>query len=700
MNSRQIKNLRKKRRGKNAWVTTVAALTTVIFCVFSVIMVASVLALRGGRPGETEPPETVDTLGAVPPDTEPVAPPDDGAFFRVSDAQTLYLLADSDAFGTYFEQSGKEPVLIIEEDAEITLDRTLEIRSGIIMTVSGKLSFADESVKIKITADGHRKISILADAPISRYEIDAPESDLYLEGGDIPFLKEVAETQNVASYNGTPTAGAADGDTLGGPGNVRAVSATLYRDKKRTEKWTGAYSAVYGNLITLYVPHDVSDSDIKSLSVTIDAAEGGICSLPEKLDLSSPALVTVTDMTGAGRTYRLTVERARLDIPILELYTVGGSSIKSKTEYIKGTMILDGVDYPLSVKGRGNTSWHTFPKKSYRIKLDKKAKLLGMTADRDWCLIGNYVDPSLLRNKVASEMAKVMTGLAFTPSYRSVDLFINGEYRGVYMLSEKIEVDDDRLDLGESRVEDEDGKLTDLAFLLEFGLDISNPRTYGKDWFNTTYCKHVYINEPEIAKARNAEYKFIYNYVKSAEKAVISGENIENYLDLDSWVDWFIVNELANNTESSMFRSFFMYKAVGGKLTAGPIWDYDLAFGNHTADIKGYKGWASVDFVYSDMTDNWMKFLIKNEVFMSRLRERWAEMKGPLMAAAKSAIEAGAAEIEASQAYNFGVWRKVLTSRIMLARATRLGFKTWQEQVDYLYEFLDMRYAWMDSQLS
>lgn len=636
-----------------------------------------------------------DTLIPNPSESDTPDDPGEDLLFRVTDAETLYLLAETDTFEEFYDLHGEEPTVIIDDS--ILLDRTLDISSGISLIIDHPVIFANDDVKIRITTEGVHRISIFGDIPLSCFEIDAPESTLYLDSSDIPLIRQVAETQNVMMYNGVSVAGAADGDTLGGTGRGTVSEVTLYYDEAKTEVWDGMYSRISGNLITVYIPHDADDKDFEALSLSI-TADNDECDMSGTFDLTSPKLIDVTDSSGGIRIYRITAERARLEIPILEIYTDDGSKINSKEVYKTAVMKLDDEEFTLRIKGRGNASWNSFPKHSYRIKLDSKADLCGMTADRDWCLIGNYADPSLLRNKVASDMAKIMTALPFTPGYESVDLFINGEYLGVYMLSEKIEDDEDRVPLGE-RVTDENGKILDMGFLIEFGWDYSSENVYGRDYFDTSYCKRMYIKEPEIDKAYNAEYKYVNNYIKAAEKAVIAGKGYEEYLDVDSWVDWFIVNELTNNTECAFYRSLYMYKPVGGKLTAGPIWDYDMAFGNHLNDIKGYDGWASVDFTYHYMSDNWMKFLIKDESFMSRVRARWAEMKEALMETAFSSIAEGAEEIKESQAYNFLVWPKVLRSRIGLSRASTLGFKTWQEHVDYIGEFLQMRYEWMDEKL-
>ena len=693
MKSTKKRKLRSKRR--KSGTGGVYALLFAAICVFAFVIIASSLI----SPGLFENlSRGADTAAALPQDSSQSGDldvPGGDALFRITDADELYMLAAADAFAEYYRTNKEEPVIVI--DGDITLDRTLDLHGGMNLIVTGSVGFADESVKIRITADGAHKISLSCDEPISRFDIEAPESDLLFDGGDIPFIREVAETQNVASYNGTSVRGAADGDTLGGRGRSTVREVTVWRNAKKTEAWAGAYSRIDGNLITVYIPHDASDTDLKALSVTV-AAEGGECDLPESLDLSSPQLIDTVDANGEVRTYRIRAERARLGIPVLEIYTDDGSDIKSKEKYKQATMRLDGAEYTLQIKGRGNASWNTFPKHSYRLKLDSKAKLCGMTADRDWCLIGNYADPSLLRNKVASDMAKTMTALPFTPEYHSVDLFINGEYYGVFMLSEKIEDDKDRVPLGE-RVTAEDGTITDMGFLIEFGWDYSSENVYAKDYFDTRYCKRMYIKEPEITKARNAEYQYIYDYIKAAEDAIVAGAGYEDYIDVDSWVDWFIVNELTNNSECAFYRSLYMYKPVGGKLTAGPIWDYDMAFGNNLSDIPDYNGWASVDFVYKYMYSNWMKFLIKDENFMSRVRARWAEMKNTLMEAAFASIEKSADEIEASQVYNFKLWPKVLLYQIGMSRASTLGFTTWREHVDYIGEFLQMRYEWMDERL-
>ncbi len=665
----------------------------------AVLLSAFFFGRRLKIPEVTEAP--VSALSPEPASDSTLGSADGDSVFRIPDGETLRLLADADAFGEHYRLHGGSPIVVLTDGIGISEDVVFPCPVTVIML--GDVSWENDGARIRIITADEGAVSVTGNEPLSRFEIDAPRCGLSFTGGDIPFLYEVAETQNVASYNGTPTASAADGDTLGGTGTAKAESVTLYADAARKTVVTDAYSEVAGNLITLYVPPTVSDADMKHLSLTV-SAPGGVCSLPDSLDLSSPALVDVTDEHGEARTYRITVRRRDLGIPTVSIYTDDGGGITSKFEYVHGYMILDGKRYELNIKGRGNSSWSKFPKHPYRLKLDEKAPLCGMTADRDWVLIGSYADPSLMRYRISFDMAASMSNLHYTPHYCHVDLFLNGEYQGSYLLTEKIEDDSDRIPLGNGDdgrgVVDENGKITDLGFLIEFGWNFDSENIWSKDFFNTAYAKCMYIKAPELTYPFSPEYQYIYSYVSSAEQAIVRGAGYEEYIDVDSFVDWFIVNELANCTECSFYRSFYMYKTVGGKLCAGPVWDYDMAFGNSGDDIPGYNGWASVDFVSKELYTNWMAFLTKDEKFMSRVRARWAEVKEDLLETALAAVEDGREKLALSAEYNFRVWPEALRYSVGRAKATMLGIRTWDGQLDYIESFLQMRYAWIDKKLS
>lgn len=684
-----------KKRKKHAKTSTrqYVLLFSVLILFTAAALILAGAASRGGEPADPNLPDTAAPLGGNGDSVPAMGELDYGDIYKVSSASELKKLADDGTLRAFYEKRGIEPTVIIADG--VVFDTDVTVNCGVELLFLGKATH-ENGAKIRISTKDACSITLTTDSALDAFFIDAPNASLTWSGGNVPFSYEIARYMNVSKFNGSDVTD--DGDRLGGTGDADVTGITLYTGKNKKTA-ADALCEVNGNLITLYYPYDFDSGNIKNAYV--DIVSDGECTLDtsKPIDLSSPSLITVADANGETRTYRLTAQRRGYGIPILEINTSTGGAIDTREEYIPSTMILDGEEYSLGIKGRGNASWHTFPKQSYRIKLDEKAKLLGMSSNRDWVLVSNYGDPSLIRNQIASDMAKRLDGLDFTPTHVSVDLYVNGEYRGVYALAEKIEDSGSKVDLGDP-VTDEAGNVTDFGFLLELGWDYSSTNIYKKDYFDLDYAIRIYIKEPEVEAKNDATFKYVYNYVKAAEDAIVSGEGWQDYLDVDSWVDWFIINELCNNTESSFHRSFFMYKPADGKLTAGPIWDYDMSFGNFVCDLWAYnKGWVTVDSTYEYVYQNWMYFLLRDEEFVSRVKERWAEVGETLYQTALESLDANAETIREAQKNNFELWDEVHGHKVGLSRASRLN-KTWEEQIEYIRKFLETRYTWMDEKLS
>ncbi len=685
--------LKVKKRKKKSYTSQYVLIFAVLALFCAVICTVMWIASRTpptASPNSPESPDTAAPLDTNVPSTE-AGEIGYGDVFKVSSSAELNALSSS--LTDYVSTNGTSPTVIVSDGA--VFDTDVSLRCGVGLLFVGRAKTAN-GARINIVTKDSCEITLTTDLGKEAFLIDAPNASVTWTGGNVPFMYEIAREMNVGTYNGSPVTDG--GDKLGGAGDATVTGITLYTGKNKTEK-ADATVTVSGNIITLSYPWDFTASDIKK--AYIDITTDGKCTLntSKSLDLTSPSLITVADGNGDTRTYRLTSQRRSYGIPILEINTASGKDITSRNTYVDAEMILDGETYPLTVRGRGNTSWHTFPKKAYRIKLDDKAKLCGMSSNRDWVLIANYVDPSLIRNHIASDIAHKLDGLEFTPSYVSCDLYINGKYYGIYSLGEKIEEAKNKVNLGDP-VTDADGNVTDFGFLCELGWDYFSTNIVGKDYFSLDYIRYVYIKEPTIEKKNNATYKYIYNYIKATEDAIVAGEGWEEYIDLDSWVDWFIVNEFCNNTESAMHRSFFMYKPVGGKLTAGPIWDYDLAFGNSTGDLSKYdRGWVAVDSTYGDLYQNWFYFLLRDDDFVDAVKARWKEIGETLYETALESLDRNASAIENAVDNNFEVWDEVLGHRVLLSRTSRL-YKTWDEQLDYIRGYLKTRYSFMNERLS
>ncbi|MCD7783689.1 MAG: CotH kinase family protein [Firmicutes bacterium] len=214
-------------------------------------------------------------------------------------------------------------------------------------------------------------------------------------------------------------------------------------------------------------------------------------------------------------------------LPIIYITTEGGSEITSTEEYISGSFSIfykgtetysDIEEKSMNVRGRGHSSWK-LDKKSYKIKFDKKTSLFGLTAAKEWCLIANHSDCSLIRNTLAMEMATVLDSFIFVPTSHMVDVFLNGTYIGVYSICEQIEMKDGRIPGDRNSTE------VDTDYLLELGGN-EKATSFGNNVFATELCVYVTIEEPDEAILTYAQYSYISSYLKAVDDAIMSGGGV------------------------------------------------------------------------------------------------------------------------------------------------------------------------------
>ncbi len=454
---------------------------------------------------------------------------------------------------------------------------------------------------------------------------------------------------------------------------------------------------IQDNQVVIKIPLTMDASLLENATVSLTAADGSVLELPAPA-LSEERAFELPDGRGDTLMCSLTICRQSYQLPLLEIATDDGAPIQDKDNYIHGVLTIDGVQYPMQIRGRGNASWRFFPKKSYRIKLDDGASLLGLTKNRDWVLTSAYGDKSLIRNCVAHTIAASLEGLEYTPTHIPVNLYLNGAYLGVYTFGDKIEEGKGRLDLGDPVYSGD--TIEDMGFLLEIGWDFDADNVYDRDWFDAANVLRIFVKEPENDVVNSPEILYIKQYLREMETAVISNGNWEDYIDVDSWIDWFIVNELTFNTESSFYRSCYLWKPAGGKLRLGPVWDFDMAFGNHTGDLWHYNGWCTTESTYQFLPeDNWMEYLMKYPAFTNRLVERWNEVKDSLLVTALSAVDTYAAKMEGSQQQNFLVW-DILHKKIGVGSVDYEIYDTYEKQVQYVYDFIVTRWNYIDTRLN
>lgn len=291
-------------------------------------------------------------------------------------------------------------------------------------------------------------------------------------------------------------------------------------------------------------------------------------------------------------------------LPRIVIETEGSQKIQDKETEIPARLQVWGEDSTdtdilnLTIKGRGNTTW-TYPKKPYTIQFEKKTSFLGMPAAKKWILLANYRDRTLMRNSIAFELAH-KTSLAWTPSGKFAEVFLNGKYIGCYFVCEKIEVKKNRLELSSK------------SYLLEFDTH------YDADYKFRTSINDLPVNIKYPKEIDDSSFSFIQNYIDSIETVLqqnaTSLEYLE-YINQESFADYLIVYAMANNSEPMMPKSVFMHKDGEGKLNAGPVWDFDYATFN--IEKNGISNRNSAIF----------KKLISKKAFKIVLKENWESYK-------------------------------------------------------------------------
>lgn len=326
-------------------------------------------------------------------------------------------------------------------------------------------------------------------------------------------------------------------------------------------------------------------------------------------------------------------------LPVVRVTTDNRAPIVSKEVYLSGEFSLDAGDgsppivTPMEVKGRGNTTW-TRVKKPYRLKLSTKTSLLGMPKSKHWVLLADDLDPTHLRNPTAFALGAA-TGLGWTPRTRQVELILNGAYNGVYELVEKIDVASDRVAIDEMDPDDVAGDEVTGGYLAEIDSNPPDPDEYS---FRTSKGIPVNLKEPEDAAPEQKAY--ITGYVSDLERALYSTPlgNYRDLLDVPTMIDYYLVNELTRN-QDAFLRSTYFTKPRLGKITMGPLWDFDNSLGNtHGWDTGSPTGW----FVRrSDLA--WIGRLFEDPTFEAEVAARWDALKPAFVQVADQVESQGAA---------------------------------------------------------
>ncbi len=444
-------------------------------------------------------------------------------------------------------------------------------------------------------------------------------------------------------------------------------------------------------------------------------------------DLSEPVELTMTATDGSTETITVALETLNTGLPSMAVTATDLADIDSKDVYTTASFYLGGGDkktcsyaqetpilVPGGIKGRGNSSWLLDAKKSYTIKLDKKSEMLDMPKSKNWAIVANYEDKTLLRNYVAAWLAEE-AGVTYVMELRPVDMWINGEYWGTYNLTEKIEIEKERVNITD--VDDTIVQAPDeLGYLIEFDAHVMEANAGGEldkvepldpnRWqeYGWTKTGEIYYNPdtdeyffavPNLGKwatikkpstknvVDNPErLLYIYNKVMELDSALKARDEqrINALLDVDSFVRWYIVEELMDNTDNSFHSSVYMSLDVDGKFVMGPVWDFDRSSGNCSY-------WDNTNDPTALARCNWVRYLLDTESGKNALKAAWQPFYEMLCEEMDSYIDSGSRLIAESQKLNFERW-DILGKNILYNSDATNSFPDYMSQVEYLKMWL------------
>ena len=389
------------------------------------------------------------------------------------------------------------------------------------------------------------------------------------------------------------------------------------------------------------------------------------------------------------------------EIPRIYITTQGQAPVQDKENYVPGTIrvvdpsctFADSADFeaPMKIRGRGNSTWG-MPKKPYKIKLEEKHKILGVPKDKEWCLLANYDDKSLLRNIVAMEISRRL-GFSWTPRMVSVEMWFNGAYQGVYTFSEHKKVSKNRVNIDVATPGDNTGEGLTGGYYLEFENEsINEPCWFKTDRYGVTLMYH----EPEEPTAE--QQAWLRDYVNAFETTLWSlghtdrgPVNYADYIDVRSFINYYILEELAKDPDANFRKSTFITKERGKKLELYHVWDFDITFGN--CNYWG-NGLIPGDFLLKNLV--WYERLFnKDPEWRKAVKARWNEMYDTL-ASIPEYIDAQVKLLDGAQDRNFERW-PILGIYVW---PNAVWYNTYQEEVDYLKTFYLRRLWWLNDEIN
>lgn len=301
------------------------------------------------------------------------------------------------------------------------------------------------------------------------------------------------------------------------------------------------------------------------------------------------------------------------------------------------------------VSGRGNSTFAT-AKKPYTFTLEEAYPLCGLDMGKKWNLLALHYEENKMQSKLIYDMAAYL-GMEYTPGSTWVDLYCNGNYQGLYLLTEAITVGDGRVEIYDLEKENKrNTKPSNISggYLLE--RDVTESLEPTEVYFTTDICNYNFvINTPKVPTEE--EYSYIKDFVQNIENLLVSGDTgYKNYMDLDSFAKQFLIDKLVLNPDAMRSSTFYYKDRDSDVLKVGPLWDYDRAMGVSMPDYETAIG------DYPDTMNDWYMPLYAEEEFHRKLLSYYEQLLPYLQELIETGIDAYAESLEAAVTMDTTMW--------------------------------------------
>lgn len=370
------------------------------------------------------------------------------------------------------------------------------------------------------------------------------------------------------------------------------------------------------------------------------------------------------------------------NLPRLVIQTENATSIRNKETPVEAKLQIYGKNspesriYDLTIRGHGNSSW-SFSKYSYRLKFENAVPLFDMPKDKDWILISNHRDKSLVRNRISFQLAKSL-GDEYSPRSQFVEVFVNKDYRGIYLLTENIKVAKHRVNIPDN----------ENGFLLEKTSDDDESKSHPA--FFSDAGHHFFIRHP--SPISDSAFRLVKNQIHSFEffwqnENPKTLESISHWIDLEDLIRYYLIQEFSKNQDGYFHKSIFIVWKKGFPLQMGPVWDFDLAYGIGLKHQISPENWPTGN-------NGWFSLLFQNPEILQKVQEYWQNHHSAFEAVIDS-VDSTVKYLTPAAKNEYKRW-PILGEKFWIFVES---FKRYEDTADSLKDWIRERIAWLDAEL-